>query len=262
VQDLDRAFVATGSGRAFPLKTFFSFSTQLTPGRITRENQEYIRWIRCEYKGPYEEGQRILQRATAGLPLPPGYGVRIVPPTEEITDDEQRSLWWWLWIAAAIVFMASAAYFDSCLKAGMVITGSLISLVGPFLLFGFSSLPIVQSAYAVLLLLISVVMTQAFLSIDSVTAGIERKGPAITAIVGAWSSRLAGILMSTTAALAVIVPFLWIADRTTLWYPAGWGFAAGLLAAFIVNLIVLPVGFASMVVTADGRRKRWISRGH
>jgi multidrug efflux pump len=253
-QNLHRAILATGSGRVLPLRTFFSFSGQPTPGQITRENQEYIRWVRCEYKGPYEEGRRILQRATASVPLPPGYDVRIAIPTAMNIVEDERIFLRWLWMTVAIVFMASAAYFDSFPKAAMVITGILISLTGPFLVLGLSSLHIGQNVYAVSLLLIGVAMTHAFLGIDCVAAGTRTKGLTVCAMIEAWSSRFQGMLMSASTALAGIVPFLWIADGDTQWYSAGWGFAGCLIASFVVNLVVLPVSYTLMVGIPVGRK--------
>jgi hydrophobic/amphiphilic exporter-1 (mainly G- bacteria), HAE1 family len=260
VHDLASAVVTTGSGRTFRLPSLITLRERPMTGRIIRENQEYIRWVRCGYKGPYREGEEFLHLTMAGMYLPPGYSIRTVLPGAVMPVTNVASTWWCVLATAAFVIMAATSFFESYAKGFVVLFSTPISFTGPFLIFGLSSLPFNSGGYAVMLLLIVIVTTNAILFIDCIARRVKNEDHTLASIIRGSSRRFRAIVTATTVTMGGITPFLWIMHRSNAWYSTAWGLAGGLLVSTVVSLIIVPVVYLAVSGLVEGVEAHGISR--
>ncbi len=73
VAELGSATVREKNATLVPCRSLLNAQKRSAPSEILREDQQYVRWVSFEYKGPFQHAQAFLDATIRDLPLPDGY---------------------------------------------------------------------------------------------------------------------------------------------------------------------------------------------
>lgn len=247
VDDLGKAIVVNLKGEQVRMSRLIRFEERRVPSTIVRENQQYLRMISFEYKGPYRFGDRFVDETIKAMPLPSGYQFDRSGGFFWLTETEQVSLLLIALVAFVIVFMVAASLYESLLKPFIIILSVPFSLVGLFLAFYLTDMPFGRGGYASVILLIGIVTTNSIVLVDYVARQMKEDN-SIETLVQAASVRLRPILMTTLTTIGGLLPLLILGERTSIWYSLSLGTIGGLVSSTMLTLIVLPVVYSILLV--------------
>ncbi|MEX0909391.1 MAG: efflux RND transporter permease subunit [Gemmatimonadaceae bacterium] len=211
-------------------------------GRIVREDQQYRRNVSYEFRGPPKLGDRVLESVLASTAVPDGY--RLEGRQEwNWRDEDARQLYGVLAFSLVLVFMVTAALFESMRQPFCVLLTVPMALVGVFLMFWLTGASFTREAYIGVIMMGGIVVNSAVLLIDRVNQ-LRRDGglPLVTALEQGTLQRVRPILMtnvSTILALLPIVLFSEYAD-SNIWNALGFALIGGLTSSTLLVLTVTP----------------------
>lgn len=224
--------------------------------RVVRENQQYRRNVSYEFRGPPKLGDRVLESVLAATDVPDGY--RLEGRQEwNWRDDEARQLYWVLGISLVLVFMVTAALFESLRQPFCVLLTVPMALVGVFLLFWMTGASFTREAYVGVIMMGGIVVNSATLLVDRVNQLRRDDGvPLVTAVLEGTLQRVRPILMtsvSTVLGLLPIVLFSEYAD-SNIWNALGFALIGGLTSSTLLVLTVTPALY--LLLERGGERAR------
>jgi multidrug efflux pump subunit AcrB len=246
VESAKNLVIPNESGGFTRLNDLAVIAKQSTMSEILRENQQYQRWVTFDYKGRYDFGQRFLENTVSRFPLAPGY--TISTKSEFFFSFEDKTLGSLLWVAlfsVLIIFMISAALYESFVKPLIILSAIPMSLIGVFFSFYFFDANFGRGGYASLILLAGIVVNNSIVLVDLVLLKTKQLKPASAVqlkqiILDACFSRTRPIIMTTLLTIASLIP-LWVrSEQTSLWYGLTIGTIGGLLSSAILVLFILP----------------------
>lgn len=246
VNDLRNIVITNRKNESIKLSDNITVNEKRTPGEIYRENQQYIRWVSFDFKGPYRIGENFMIATIKAMSLPSGYSIERAYSFFWLSDENQSSFLWIAFFGSVIVFMVTASLYESFLKPFIVILSVPFSLIGLFLSFYVMDVPFGRGGYASVILLVGIVVTNSVVLVDHISHMIEVSGFSTEVILDACSHRLRPILMTSLTTIGGLMPLLLIGDETSLWYQLSLGTIGGMISSTLLTLIVLPVVYAAL----------------
>jgi hydrophobic/amphiphilic exporter-1 (mainly G- bacteria), HAE1 family len=243
VDDLRRATVTGDSGQTVRMAALLSVHRQRTPGEILREDQNYVRWVTFEYRGPYRFGDAYVDEVIRSLPLPQGYRIDRSFAWFTFSDPDRRMMLMIAGLAFLIVFMVTAALYESFRRPFHVILAVPFSFIGLFLAYYLTDTPFGRGGYAAVILLIGIVTTNSIVLVDAIGRGCSRASACIDDLVVAASHRLRPVLMTSLTTIGGLLPMVLLGDRSSVWYGLAVGTIGGMVSSTILTLVVIPVQF-------------------
>ncbi|HEX5727339.1 MAG TPA: efflux RND transporter permease subunit, partial [Longimicrobiaceae bacterium] len=114
--------------------------------RILREDQQYQRTVAYEFRGPVKLGDRVHRAVIRSTRLPAGY--QLVGKEEwKWSDEERAQIYGVLAVSLVLVFMVTAALFESLRQPLCVLLTVPMALVGVFLTFFFTGASFTREAF-------------------------------------------------------------------------------------------------------------------
>ena len=225
--------------------------------RIVRENQQYRRIVAYEFRGPVKLGDSYRDAVIEATALPAGFAL------------ETRSRWTWdeeekkqiaLVVAAALalVFMVTAALFESLRQPLVVLLTVPMALTGVFLTFWLTGASFTREAYIGSIMMAGIVVNNSILLVDRYNQ-LARAGVALQdAAAGAARDRAQPILMTTATTVLGMLPLVLFSESAdaNIWNAIGYALIGGLVSSALLVLTVTP---ALLVVMR--RRDRVSARG-
>ncbi|NIP82663.1 MAG: hypothetical protein GWM90_26970, partial [Gemmatimonadetes bacterium] len=135
--------------------------------RIEREDQRYIRYVSYEFRGPTKLGDRVQEAVIANTFLPPGYEIE-TGNEWRWDDEEQRQIYGVLALAILLVFMVTAALFESLRQPLTVLLAVPMALIGVFLIFFYTGATFTREAYVGVIMMGGIVVNNAILLVDHI----------------------------------------------------------------------------------------------
>jgi hydrophobic/amphiphilic exporter-1 (mainly G- bacteria), HAE1 family len=240
VDDLRRAMVTGQNGQAVRMAALLAVKEQRTPGEILREDQSYVRWVTFEYRGPYRFGEAYVDAVIRSIPLPHGYRFDRSFSWFTFSETDRRMMLMIAGVAFLIVFMVTAALYESFRRPFLVILAIPFSLIGLFLAFYLTDTPFGRGGYAAVILLIGIVTTNSIVLVDVISRACPGRSVPVDALIAAATSRLRPVLMTTLTTIGGLLPMLLLGDRSSVWYSLALGTIGGLLSSTILTLVVVP----------------------
>ncbi len=241
VTDLRSARRINTNGELVKLADLVEIDELRVPSQITREDQQYLRWISFEYKGPYKYGDAFVDATTKSMPLPSGYKFDRSFSFFFFSEKNQKSMVWIALIALVIVFMVTSSLYESLLKPLIVIASVPLSLIGLFLIFYLTDTPFGRGGYASVILLIGIVVANAIVLVDYVSKKFSLQAPSPQLLISAATDRLRPIMMTSLTTIGALIPLLIWSDKTSVWYSLALGTVGGMMSSTILTLVVVPV---------------------
>ena len=208
---------------------------------IVREDQQYLRWISFEYRGPWKFGNRLVDSVIKNTQLPHGY--RLQRATFFfLTGEEKEQIYLVLAFALLLVYMVTAGLFESLLQPFVVIRTVPLALIGVFLIFYFTDTNFDRSAYIGVILLAGIVVNNSIILVHHIN-DLRRKGSAVLdAVIQGAADRVRPILMTSATTVLGLLPLVLFTDaQGSIWYALALATIGGLLSSTLLVLVVIPV---------------------
>jgi HAE1 family hydrophobic/amphiphilic exporter-1 len=210
-----------------------------TQSLIARENQQYQRWITFEFRGPWKLGNRYVESIVKNTHLPPGYKLE-QPEWRWGSVEDEKELWKVIGLSLLLIFMVTAALFESLKQPFIIMMAVPMALIGVFLIFWLIEQPFDRSAYIGVVLLGGIVVNNAIIMVDHINqlrrSGMERR----EAIITGATDRLRPILMTSLTTIVGLLPMVVAADKTGLWYALALATIGGMASSTLLVLLVVP----------------------
>ena len=226
---------------------------------IEREDQQYRRSVRYEFRGPRKLGDRIRDVVITSTSLPDGY--RIEGQQDfEWSDEEQTQIYIVLAVSLILVFMVTAALFESLRQPVCVLLTVPMALIGVFLIFFFTEASFTREAYIGVIMMGGIVVNNAILLVDHVNQLRRRLGiHLMDAVVRGTLERVRPILMTSATTVLGLLPLVIFSDYAdaNIWNALGYALIGGLLSSTLFVLTVTP---ALYVLFERGPEKKRVLR--
>jgi multidrug efflux pump subunit AcrB len=243
VDDLRRTMVTGQNGQAVRMAALLAVKEQRTPGEILREDQSYVRWVTFEYRGPFRFGEAYVDAAIRSIPLPHGYRFDRSFSWFTFSETDRRMMLMIAGVAFLIVFMVTAALYESFRRPFLIMLTIPFSLIGLFVAFYVTDTPFGRGGYAAVILLIGIVTTNSIVLVDVITRACPTRTASLDALIAASTTRIRPVLMTTLTTIGGLLPMLLLGDRSSVWYSLALGTIGGLVSSTILTLVVVPGQF-------------------
>ena len=209
---------------------------------IQRVDQQYQRSVRYEFRGPRKLGDRYRDAVIASTELPDGYRIE-GQQTWAWSDEEQTQIYIVLGVSLVLVFMVTAALFESLRQPVCVLLTVPMALVGVFLMFFYTGASFTREAYIGVIMMGGIVVNNAILLIDHVNQLRRKLGlDLMDAVVRGTLERVRPILMTSATTVLGLLPLVIFSDYAdaNIWNALGYALIGGLLSSTLFVLTVTP----------------------
>ena len=215
---------------------------------IRRENQQYGRTVAWEFRGPIKLGDLVRDAVVEATALPPGYRLE-KDETWRWDQEERTQVYLALAFALLLIYMVTAALFESLAAPFVVLLTLPLALIGVFLIFFYTGATFTRTAYIGTIMMAGIVVNNAILivyHIGELRRGMETRA----AILQGTLERVRPILMTSLTTVFGLLPLVLFAgsqDRN-IWNALALATIGGLLSSTLFVLIAIPVAYRFLVV--------------
>ena len=172
LDELREALVPTPDGGAVPIAAVSMVTERELLSAIDREDQQYMRTVAYEFRGPNRLAQRTHDAFMKSITAPPGYKVEEAGFGFFTPDDSEKGLWLVFAIGVVLVILAVALVFDSIWATSIIFLSLPIALGGVIFSFWVMKAAFTREAAVGVILVIGLAVNQAILVTD---AGLARR---------------------------------------------------------------------------------------
>ena len=247
VLQLTETLVDTPDGQRIRLGDVVSVASTEILARIRRENQQYERTVAYEFRGPQKLGDLFNDRVIEATQAPPGYTVKKGDTYYWINPEDQAQIWMVIAVSLLLVYMVTAALFESLLQPLCVIFTVPMALIGVYLIFFYTGASFTREAYIGVIMMFGIVVNNAILLVDHVN-GVRRRNPSLgldDAIVRGTVERVRPILMTTATTVLGLLPLVVFGGGagSNIWDALALVLIGGLLSSTVFVLTITPAAY-------------------
>ncbi len=263
LEQLREAIMPTESGAPARLSDLAYVDAQEALSIVTREDQQYIRQVNYDFRGPQKLAQRTHDAFLKSVAVPAGYDVKDAGSMWGYNDDKSaKGLWLVFGIGLALVVLAVALVFDSVWGAAMVFLSLPLALAGVVAAFWIQKAAFGREAAVGVILVVGLAVNQAILLVDA--ALIRRRQRAATGgssalhagdILRAANDRSGMIVLVTLSALASLVPLSVGTSATTLFGAIALATAGGTIMGTVGALFLMPAMLVGQRLSKRTKRR-------
>ncbi|MEJ2538985.1 MAG: efflux RND transporter permease subunit, partial [Gemmatimonadota bacterium] len=194
---LKETLIRVPDGRAIRLGEVVEITPREVLSAIRRENQQYERRVAYEFRGPTRLGDFYRDAIIDRTELPPGYSIR-ADDRWSWGRDEQEQIALVLVVSLLLVYMVTAALFESLRQPLAVLLTVPMALIGVFMIFFWARATFTREAYIGVIMMGGIVVNNAILLVDHVNrVRRETTLPLRDAVLQGTLERERPILMTT-----------------------------------------------------------------
>lgn len=253
-QQLMETLLPARAGSGVRLADVATLEERQVLSTVIRENQQYQRLVTYEFRGPAKLGDRVRDQVIATTALPPGYTI------------EERQSWSWepeqkaqiyliTAVAILLVFMLTAALFESLRQPFCVLLTVPMALIGVFLLFFATGASFTREAYVGVIMMSGIVVNNSILLVDHVNQLRRVHGlPLAVAVERGALERVRPILMTSLTTILGLLPLVLFSESAdaNIWNALTYALIGGLSSSTVLVLTVTP----SLYLLLERRRAR------
>ncbi|MGH7504314.1 MAG: efflux RND transporter permease subunit, partial [Longimicrobiales bacterium] len=258
---LEESLIPAGSGEGVRLADIATVRERQVLSRVIRENQQYQRIVSYEFRGPTKLGDKVRDAVIAATALPPGYTI------EERQSwfwsvEEQQQIWGVIVVSIILVFMVTAALFESLRQPLCVLLTVPMALIGVFLLFFYTGANFTREAYIGVIMMAGIVVNNAILLVDHVNQLRRTHGMALhDALMRGTIERVRPILMTSLTTICGLLPLVLFSENVNanIWNALGFSLIGGLSSSTILVLTVTPALYLLFERRPERKRRRAVA---
>ena len=244
-EDLAGLTIRLPSGQRLRLSQVAQFEKQRVMGAIHRKNQQYMRTVAWDFRGPHKLAQKLTDRIVETTHLSPGY--QIQQRQWRMTEADKKQIGLILALSVLLVFMVTAGLFESLLHPFVILLTVPLALSGVFLIFWLTDTPFNQSAYIGVVLLGGIVVNDSILLLDHINQRRRDGELLFEAVVHGTVDRVRPILMTTLTTIGGLLPLVLMEKGDgDIWYALALATIGGLMASTLLVLTVLPALYVAL----------------
>ena len=245
LDELRSALVPTAAGAPVRVADVATVEERETLSRISREDQQYVRIVSYEFRGPQRLAERTHKAFLGSIELPPGYSASDESFLGFGSDESAQGLWLVFAGGAVLVVLAIAAVFDSTWAAALVVPSIPFALSGAAAAFWISGATFTREAAVGAILVVGLAVNQSILFVDACLARRREPGGgrrSLTAgdVLRAARERAGVVMVVTLTTLASLAPLTVGTDPSELFGAIALAAVGGTLAGTVGALAVLP----------------------
>jgi hydrophobic/amphiphilic exporter-1 (mainly G- bacteria), HAE1 family len=230
---------------------------------ILREDQQYQRRIVYEFRGPARLGDRVRDVVVEATDLPPGYSL-VTTRDWSWSRQEQEQIYGVLIVSLFLIFMVTAALFESIRLPFVVLLTVPMALIGVFLLFYQTGASFTREAYIGVIMMGGIVVNNAILLVHHISALRREAGvPLHKAVLQGTLDRVRPILMTSVTTVLGLLPLVLFSDHadSNIWNALAYALIGGLTSSTLLVLTVTPALYLLVERRTENRRRsdeeRW-----
>ncbi|MGI9627705.1 MAG: efflux RND transporter permease subunit [Longimicrobiales bacterium] len=240
--ELREALMNTPSGQPIRLAELVRIEPRDVLARILREDQQYQRRVSYEFRGPQKLGDLVHDAVIDATEVGPGYTVKKADSLRW-SDEERSQIYLVLALSVLLIYMVTAALFESLVLPLCVLLTVPMALIGVFLIFFYSGANFTREAYIGVIMMGGIVVNNAILLVDHV-GRVRRAGNLSLdeAILEGTMERVRPILMTTTTTVLGLLPLVLFSDgaNANIWNALAYALIGGLLSSTLLVLTATP----------------------
>ncbi len=254
VQELLETTIGTSSGTGIRLGEVVSIAPKDVLAWIRREDQQYERTVAYEFAGPRRLGDQYYDGIMESTEVPVGYTVE----EEEgfrWSEDDRRQIYAVLAVSILLIYMVTAALFESVRLPLCVLLTVPMALIGVFLMFFYTGASFTREAYVGVIMMGGIVVNNAILLVDNINrVRREMPGDLHAAILAGTLERVRPILMTTATTVLGLLPLVLFSETadSTIWNALGYALIGGLLSSTVFVLATTPAIY--LLIEGGGAR--------
>ena len=240
IEDLDRVFVSSQSGRQIPLRQLATFEFVTEPSLISRFNMLRNAAILADVKSGYtlDDIMNPLLQQLDEYPFPEGYGYYIAGELEsrgETFGGMKRAVL----ITVISIFGVLVFQFRSFTQPLIIFSAIPLAVIGSVWMLLITGYTFSFTAFIGLISLTGIVINNSIILVDF-TNRLRKEGMEMEeALLEAGKIRFLPIVLTSLTTVGGLLP-LTLAGGT-LWAPMGWTIIGGLMVSTLLTLIIVPV---------------------
>ena len=239
-EELENLIINSSGKDYLKIKDIVKFEESKVLSSINRENQQYVRNISFDYKGPYQYGNEFVKSSIAQINLPAGYSIKQREFSFLFGKDEEIEVWSILAVSLLLIFMITSSLFESLKKPFLVILAVPFALIGTIILFYLGDYNLDRGAYAGLLLLIGLSVNNSIILVDYLAKNYHSSE--FDQIIKLSYNRVRPIITTTITTIAAMIPLM-ISPEQSFWKSLSLSVTGGLLFSSIFVLVFIPIFF-------------------
>ncbi len=256
VRDLEDLLLQVPDGEGVRLGDVARIEERQVLNRIVREDQQYQRNVAYEFRGPQKLGDRVHSSVIAATQVPDGY--KIEGKDEwRWSSAEQQQIWAVLSVSLFLVFMVTAALFESYRQPLCVLLTVPMALVGVFLIFFYTDASFTREAYIGVIMMGGIVVNNSILLIDHVNQLRRVDGlPLTEATIRGTLERVRPILMTSSTTIFGLLPLVMFSEfaDANIWNALGYALIGGMASSTLFVLTVTPALYLIFELKSERRR--------
>ncbi len=245
LEQLRSALVPNAAGAPVRIGDLAAVEEREGLGTVTREDQQYVRIVGYDFRGPNKLADRTHHSFMASIAVPPGYSVSD-QRFDYNQDESGKGLWLVFAIGVALVVLSVALVFDS-VWATVIVTLSLpIAVAGVAAAFWVAGAAFGREAAVGVILVVGLAVNQAILLVHG---ALERRGSGVAGqraslngadVVRVARDRSAMIVLVTLTTVASLLPLAIGTDPDSLFGAIALATAGGTLFGTLGAMLVVP----------------------
>ena len=242
LRELQETIVTGAAGTGIRIGDVVTVEPTVVMARIRRENQQYERTVAYEFRGPPKLGDVVRNATVEATVLPPGYTIQ-EGSAWRWTQEQRQQIYFVLAVSIFLIYMVTAALFESLRQPLCVLLTVPMALIGVFLLFFYANATFTREAYIGVIMMGGIVVNNAILLVDHINR--VRRGGGLSlrdSIVKGTLERVRPILMTTTTTVLGLLPLVLFSPGadSKIWNALAYALIGGLLSSTIFVLTTTP----------------------
>ncbi len=242
LRELQETIITGNAGTGIRIGDVVAISPKEILARIRRENQQYERTVAYEFRGPTKLGDMVRDAVIESTVLPPGYTIE-EDDRWRWSEEEREQIYFVLAISILLIFMVTAALFESLTQPLCVLLTVPMALIGVFLIFFWFNATFTREAYIGVIMMGGIVVNNAILLVDHINQVRREAGMSLhDSILKGTLERVRPILMTTTTTVLGLLPLVLFSQGVdaNIWNALAYALIGGLLSSTIFVLTTTP----------------------